>query len=109
MREIKYQPASYSARPEPGEPFESRAQVMAIAAGVISQADASHPADSVLRHDLTNRRRVSPEFRTEVTGVVFAFYRWFGWLNPQQSIVARLEHAQQLQERFFRQTIRFQR
>lgn len=74
-----------------------------LAERVIRAADASHPADSMLRETL---RSVSGLSRTDaawVSHAVFAYYRWLGWLDKNTSLVSQIKSAFELACRFGKQ------
>lgn len=77
-------------------------RVVEVASTVIQKADAKHPADALLRAELRAGHEVPAELNRETAQAVFAYYRWFGWLNPKQPIAQQLELAGQLAERFRR-------
>ncbi len=79
-----------------------QANVVAIAAAVIQQADRQHPADAVLRAELKRQRGLGPATARAISRAVFAYYRWLGWLDQQQPLSRQLADVEQLQERFSR-------
>lgn len=107
MRETRPQPTNYDLRLKTGGLFQPQSLVRSIAAEVIKKADKKHPADSVLRHELMRQRRVPPELKTAVSKAVFSYYRWFGWLDPLQSLPSRITKAVELQEFFSDQPAKF--
>ena len=84
-----------------------KSTVLDVAASVIRKSSRERPADAVLRSQLKDQPGLSREQGTEVTRMVFAFYRWFGWLDRQQSLAQQLEHASELARRFARQPASF--
>src|SRR5262249_33167158 len=73
----------------------SNPRPLALAVEVIRESSAEEPADSLLRLKLKSASGLTPSERTEASRAVFAFYRWFGWLdstlNPQAQISQALE------------------
>jgi len=67
---------------------------------VISAADAEHPADRLLREELKSVKSLSARETTEISQTVFAYYRWFGWLDEGDSLTTRLGRARELDTRF---------
>src|SRR5258708_5820622 len=73
-----------------------------LAASVVRASDRAKPADAVLRAALKGQPGPSRTQSTEVTRMVFAFYRWFGWLDRSKPIHQQIGHALELAERFDR-------
>ena len=71
-----------------------------LAAAIIRRAETGQHADSVLRTELRQQRGLSREDGWEISRAVFAFYRWFGWLNKGESLEDQIEEALALSERF---------
>lgn len=80
----------------------SKDRQFAIAASVIVQAGRSKPADAVLRVELKRQPSVSAELASAVARLVFAYYRWFGWVDRQRPLKKQLEQVVALAERFIR-------
>jgi 16S rRNA (cytosine967-C5)-methyltransferase len=75
--------------------------VIRLAATVIEQADRAHPADALLRQVL-KRSRAEAELGRQVSRVVFAYYRWRGWVDTSSSMSRQLSQAWKLAEQFAR-------
>jgi 16S rRNA (cytosine967-C5)-methyltransferase len=73
---------------------------MRIIEHVITTADAAHPADRMLREELRVPKSLSARETTEISRAVFAYYRWFGWLESGDSLRTCLEKTQALDNRF---------
>ncbi|HEX4645026.1 MAG TPA: RsmB/NOP family class I SAM-dependent RNA methyltransferase, partial [Verrucomicrobiae bacterium] len=73
-----------------------------IAAGVIAKANRENPADAALRAELKGRKGLSSEDRSAVSPAVFAYYRWFGWLDRQRALQIQIQEALALNESFHR-------
>jgi len=71
-----------------------------LAERIIRAADREHPADAVLREVLKAERDLTPEQRSRISGAVFAYYRWRGWLEAAQPVQGQVERASGLAERF---------
>jgi len=77
----------------------SSPQVSAVIARVVQEASAEKPADSLLRTQLKTAK-LSREQSREVSKAVFAYYRWFGWLDKVRSITSSVRHALELDLEF---------
>ncbi len=84
------------------EPAPAPVSVAQLAAQVIERANRDVPADAALRSALKNARGLSPVDAEAVSHAVFQHYRWFGWLDAEAPIDARLDHAAELASRFER-------
>jgi len=73
---------------------------MRIIERVITTADAGHPADRLLKEELKAVKSLSARETTEISRTVFAYYRWFGWLDAGDSLRTKLGRAQDLDARF---------
>jgi 16S rRNA (cytosine967-C5)-methyltransferase len=68
---------------------------------VLRQTNRENPADAVLKRVLRGGDvKVDPVLAREVAEVVHAYYRWFGWLNPEYPLAQRVVYAAKLQEDF---------
>ncbi len=71
------------------------------AAHILKLVQAGTPADQALRESLTqDRHYTAPLERREISRAVFAYYRWWRWLNPKDSLQKQLEAALVLRDRF---------
>jgi 16S rRNA (cytosine967-C5)-methyltransferase len=77
--------------------------VLEIAASIIRSSSRERPADAVLRSQLKEQAGLSRTDSTEVTRMVFAFFRWFGWLDKNLPIIQQIERASELAKQFARQ------
>ena len=66
---------------------------LAICARVIAKADREHPADAVLRAELKAAKGISRTDGGMISRAVFAYYRWYGWLNPKAPIAEQINEA----------------
>lgn len=85
------------------EPPPAPVSVTGLAAEVIQRANRELPADAALRAVLKNARGLSPVEAEAISTAVFQHYRWFGWLDAEGPVEARLEHAAELAARFERE------
>ncbi len=72
-------------------------------ARVLKLVQAGTPADAALRDTLGRTRHGSaPALRRAVSRAVFAYFRWWRWLEPKQSLQKQAQAALDLQARFDR-------
>jgi 16S rRNA (cytosine967-C5)-methyltransferase len=71
-----------------------------LTAAIIAKSSRERPADAALREELRNQRDLDRKTAAIVTNAVFAFYRWFGWLDHRAILIARIEQALGLVEAF---------
>src|SRR5262249_12078186 len=74
-----------------------------LAARVIRESSRVKPADGVLRSALRARAGLSRQQSGEISRAVFAYYRWFGWLEKAAPVVSQLKQALELRDVFARQ------
>jgi 16S rRNA (cytosine967-C5)-methyltransferase len=74
--------------------------VVQIAVEVISKANHEMPADRVLRETFKRYRDLAPFDATEISRMVFLYYRWQGWVAGEATIEAKLRHARDWATRF---------
>ncbi|HYG23216.1 MAG TPA: RsmB/NOP family class I SAM-dependent RNA methyltransferase [Verrucomicrobiae bacterium] len=72
-----------------------------LAADVIAAAEAK-PADQALRQVLKAHRQLPPWDAAEISQIVFAFYRWQGWIREAGDLEAQLRRARALAHQFDR-------
>ncbi|MBI2510810.1 MAG: RsmB/NOP family class I SAM-dependent RNA methyltransferase [Opitutae bacterium] len=73
------------------------------AARVLKLVQTGTPADAALRETLGRTRHGSaPALRRAVSRAVFAYFRWWRWLEPKQSLQKQAAAALDLQARFDR-------
>lgn len=70
------------------------------AARVLASVAADLPADAALRRYLYLARRLGPREKRAISRAVFAYFRWYQWLDEKTSLQKRLEQAATLQQRF---------
>jgi 16S rRNA (cytosine967-C5)-methyltransferase len=81
----------------------SDSAVLNEAARVLKLVRTGTPADAALRETLgRTRHRSAPGLRRDVSRAVFAYFRWWRWLEPKQSLQKQIEAALELQARFNR-------
>lgn len=72
-------------------------------ARVLKLVQAGTPADAALRETLGRTRHGSaPALRRDVSRAVFAYFRWFRWLDPKQSLQKQAQAALDLRAKFDR-------
>ncbi len=67
---------------------------------IIDQVTAEKPADYVLRGELGAAKYLDPEEKRDISRAVFAYYRWFGWLDTKAATQARVASALDFQRKF---------
>ena len=67
---------------------------------VIRSASRDKPADAALREVLKRMRDLPPFDASEVSKLVFLYYRWHGWIREERGVEAKLRFARRLAERF---------
>lgn len=71
------------------------------ASRILKLVQAGTPADRALHDSLTqNRHYTAPRDRREISRAVFAYYRWWRWLDEKESLQRQLAAALELRERF---------
>src|SRR5437868_8257523 len=71
-----------------------------LASAIIQKSDREHPADAELRAALKSQGGLSREDGWRVSRAVFAYYRWFGWLDHRNPLAFQIEQALELAEKF---------
>src|SRR6266542_2704415 len=80
--------------------FQTDSLAVRIAGEVLRLASRERPADAVLKEALRSRRVPSSEETREISRAVFAYYRWFGWLNDKRSLPGQIKYALELAQAF---------
>ncbi|WP_415908097.1 RsmB/NOP family class I SAM-dependent RNA methyltransferase [Oleiharenicola sp. Vm1] len=81
----------------------SDSAVLNETARVLKLVQGGTPADAALRETLGRTRHGSaPALRRAVSRAVFAYFRWWRWLEPRQSLQKQAQAALDLQARFNR-------
>jgi len=73
---------------------------LALASEIIQRSSRLLPADALLRSELKSQKRLAPDKGREISHAVFAYFRWFGWLDQKATIRDQLAVAIHLAERF---------
>lgn len=76
--------------------------ILQTAQRVIRAANREQPADLILKRELGAQSGVSTKQAREISQSVFSYYRWLGWLNPQEPLSAQIQRAGELAEAFKR-------
>jgi 16S rRNA (cytosine967-C5)-methyltransferase len=92
MKQVNGLSPSLAPRIQPG--------VLRLAERVIRAASRERPADGVLRAELRAQRGLPREAGGQVSRAVFAYFRWRGWLDEENSIQEQIECALALAERY---------
>jgi 16S rRNA (cytosine967-C5)-methyltransferase len=71
-----------------------------LVARVIGKSDRAHPADAVLRAELKAQRGITRAESAEISRLVFAYYRWLGWLDAHQDPASNAVRAGELAKQF---------
>jgi len=74
--------------------------ISTLAERIIRAAGREHPADSVLRQELKSQRGLEAGAASDISRAVFAYFRWLGWLDPNEPIASRVDRAVQLSRQF---------
>jgi 16S rRNA (cytosine967-C5)-methyltransferase len=75
-------------------------RLLSIASQVIRKSDREHPADAVLRAKLKEARGISRADGSTISGAVFAYYRWLGWLERTEPMEAQIRKAIELNDAY---------
>jgi len=75
-------------------------KVLDLVCSVIQNSSREAPADSVLRETLASQRNFSREESARVSAMVFAYYRWLGWLEHDAPLPEQIDHALDFAARF---------
>jgi 16S rRNA (cytosine967-C5)-methyltransferase len=76
-------------------------EIVELATQVVAQAGGTRPADAVLREVLRGKRGPAQAvIATEVSQLVFNYYRWRGWLDATQPLPLQFQAGTELMERF---------
>ena len=79
----------------------AESKIINHAARVLQLVAAGTPADQALRESLTQDRHfTAPAERRGISRAVFAYFRWWRWLEPKDSPQKQLAAALELQARF---------
>ncbi|MGN6553459.1 MAG: RsmB/NOP family class I SAM-dependent RNA methyltransferase [Verrucomicrobiota bacterium] len=81
--------------------------IFQVAAEVISRANREKPADQVLRETFKRFRDLPSFDATEISRLVFTYFRWQGWLVDERSMDARLRRAREFADRFAKTPLAF--
>jgi len=74
--------------------------VPGLACTVIGKSSREAPADRVLRETLRGQKNLTRDEGFLVSRMVFAYYRWLGWLKQAEPLSEQIRRAQDLAERF---------
>ena len=68
-------------------------RLLNLSAAIIGKANKEHPADIVLREQLRASGKMPRAEAGEISRMVFAYYRWHGWLDHRRPVTAQLKRA----------------
>ncbi len=71
-----------------------------LARTIIQSTSRKTPADKALRETLENQRNLTRKQSARVSQMVFAYYRWLGWLEQRTALPRQIEAALDLSSRF---------
>jgi 16S rRNA (cytosine967-C5)-methyltransferase len=74
--------------------------VLRLACRIVAASSKAKPADAVLRAALKQQSGLLRLEGAAVSDAVFAYFRWFGWLDPAHPVPQNLERATQLNAAF---------
>jgi 16S rRNA (cytosine967-C5)-methyltransferase len=77
-------------------------RLLGIAAKVIESVGRGKPADAALRAELRGRDGISRAEGRVISRAVFAYYRWYGWLDIGEKLTRQVGRAVELNEEFRR-------
>ncbi len=77
-----------------------RKELLNIAARVVAQANRNLPADAALRAELRKQHGLHRTAAREISRAVFAYFRWYGWQKPGETVPQALVRAQELAESY---------
>lgn len=77
--------------------------LLSLAEHIIRSTDPDHPADAVLRLELKAQRGLSCEEMAQVSGMVFSYFRWRGWLHGEQALSGQIICGSELADAFAKQ------
>jgi len=75
----------------------------AVVRRIIAGSDREHPADATLKTELQQQRGIRPYEKRLISQIVFAFYRWFGWVDVRQSLDQQVQQTSELDSQFQQQ------
>jgi tRNA and rRNA cytosine-C5-methylases len=81
--------------------------LLTLAATIIQHSSREHPADAVLRSHLKAHHGLTQIKSAIVSRAVFAYFRWFGWLEQRQSLHDQIDYALQLARKFTKEPREF--
>ncbi len=98
--EAKTQPSPQPPRGGPSPEPAIDSTTLNHAARILDGVTEDIRADAALRHYFLETRRLGPRERRTISRAVFAYFRWWQWLDPQASAQKQLEQAWSMHQRF---------
>src|SRR4051812_41880886 len=100
----KTPPKEERGKSQAGPPLQSSLKTdnhsLNLAADIIQRSGRLQPADAVLRAELKRQKRLGSGKTRQISRAVFAYFRWFGWVDQRAPISSQLAKAIDLAERF---------
>jgi len=78
-----------------------------LAIQIIAAASRDRPADTVLREKFRAQLDLMPADKAAISRTVFNYFRWRGWLNPEQPLDEQIRRARELAATFARDPTSF--
>ncbi len=73
--------------------------MLRVAERIVGAASRDHPVDALLRQELRAQRELTPAETTQISRLVFAYFRWRGWLG-NGPLDRELARAAELAEKY---------
>jgi 16S rRNA (cytosine967-C5)-methyltransferase len=77
-------------------------KLLSITHRVLQAASRERPADAVLRQELRKQSGLARTASRQISRAVFAYYRWFGWLDQRAPLDVQIPHALELADTYAR-------
>ncbi len=75
-------------------------KLLLMAAKIVAACGPAKPADAALRTELRAQHGLSRDDGREISGAVFAYHRWLGWLDRSKKLPVQVHQALQLDAAF---------
>lgn len=69
-----------------------------VAEEIIQMSNRAHPADATMRRVLKARKRLGSDVARDIAEAVYAYYRWFRWLDSKMPLAKQIAAAQVLDQ-----------
>ena len=74
-----------------------------LAIKIIGASSRDRPADTVLRDEFRAQRDIMPSDISAISRTVFNYFRWRGWLDPEQPLEEQIRRSRELAKAFARE------